>query len=452
MEQEYIEIDLKETLGKVVARWKLILLITLISSSLCYYVVSTYIPPVYQANTTLFIGKEQSSLGISLSELQVFNQLIDDYKQIIGTRLVIEQTISNMKLDMSMVAFRKSLSVTSIENSRLFTVSFRHTNPQLAADVANELAKQLTIAASEIVEVKNIRIIDKALPPEKTVAPRVALYTLLAGIFGFFMALLLILVQNLMNNKIQEEEDIEKIIRQPIKGIIPKFPKNSKQLLTMHEPPIYIDESYKMLRTNLFYRMSENERKVMLMTSALAGEGKSTTISNLAVSIAQSGKKVLLIDTDLRHPTLHKIFEVDPIPGFTNIIYKDVELVNAIIHVNGVEGLDIITSGRLPQSPSEIFDSMDFRGMLEALKEKYDIILLDTPPILSITDSLIISKSVDGILVVVAAGQTRKSDINNVNKLCRKIEVDIEGYIMVKSSRKGIKDYYNHYYNKDQRA
>lgn len=452
MEQEYIEIDLKETLEKVIKRWKLISLITIISASLCFYIVSNFVPPVYQANTTLFIGKEQSSLGISLSELQVFNQLIDDYKQLIGTRLVIDQTISNLKLNMSIITFRKSLSVTSIENSRLFTVSFRHKDPQIAADVANELAKQLTIVAAEIVEVKNIRIIDKALAPDKTVAPRVALYTALAGIFGFIFSLLIILIQNLLKNKVQEEDDVEKLTKQPIKGIIPKFPKNAKQLITLNSPPTYIDESYKMLRTNLFYRIADNESSAILLTSSSVGEGKSTTISNLAVSIAQSGKRVLLMDTDLRHPTIHKIFEIDPIPGLTSIVFKDMDIHEVIKHIEGVDGLDILTSGVIPQSPSELLDSNTFRNLLETMKKSYDVILLDTPPILSVTDTLVLSKFVDGVLIVVAAGQTKKSDISNIRKLFRKVEANITGFILVKSGRKGIVDYYNHYHNHDKKV
>jgi succinoglycan biosynthesis transport protein ExoP len=232
MNNEYHEINLMEIILLVLKRWYIIFVLAIIGATLAYYVTTNYVQPVYQANAKLFIGREKNSiagLSISYAELQTYNQLLYDYQQIAQTRYVIEKVISNLNLNMSVGAFRSSLGVSTIEGARLFIVSFKSTNRELARDAANELAEQLMIAVSDIFSVENIQIIDEALLPEYPISPNKFKNTIIAGIIGMIIGVLAIFIYELFNNTFKKESDVEKELGIPVIGIIPKF-KGEKRI------------------------------------------------------------------------------------------------------------------------------------------------------------------------------------------------------------------------------
>lgn len=226
MEQEYEEIDLRELLAMIISKWYIIVILFVLSSSAAYIVTDKFMEPIYESKTSLFIGKEKDSIGgigVSLSDLQTSNKLIIDYQQIAKTRLVIEKVIDKLNLNMSLKTFRNSLQVSSIKDSRLFTVSFQHTNPQLAADIANAVADELLLNATKIIEVKNIRVIDTALVPTAPIKPSKMQNTAIAGVLGIMIAVFIIFMLEFFNNTIKTEEDIEKKLGLTTIGLIPYF-------------------------------------------------------------------------------------------------------------------------------------------------------------------------------------------------------------------------------------
>jgi len=226
MGNEYHEINLKELILTVLKKWPLLCLLLLLFSGTSYYISTYYLQPVYRASATLFIGKEQNSIGgigISFTELQINTQLMYDYKQIAQTRYVIEKVIKELDIDMSVNMFRNSIGIDTIKDSRLFVVSFISTNKKLAQDAANELANQLSITVSEIVKVENIQIIDKALLPESPISPNIYKNTFVAGIIGVMIGIFIIFLFELFNNTYKKESDVEKELGIPVIGIIPKI-------------------------------------------------------------------------------------------------------------------------------------------------------------------------------------------------------------------------------------
>lgn len=226
MEQEYEEIDLKELLAMIISKWYIIVILFVLSTSVTYIVTDRFMEPIYEAKTSLFIGKEKNSIGgigVSLSELQTFNKLIVDYREIAKTRLVIDKVIDKHDLNIDRKTFRESLQVNSIKDSRLFTVSFQHTNPQLAADIANAVADELLLKATEIIEVQNITIIDTALVPTAPIKPSKLQNTAIAGVLGIMIAIFIIFLLEFFNNTIKTEEDIEKKLGLTTIGLIPLF-------------------------------------------------------------------------------------------------------------------------------------------------------------------------------------------------------------------------------------
>lgn len=243
------DIDLKELLEIVLKKWWLILLFTIVGAVTAYSLTKIFVAPVYEAKTVLYIGQEDSglgSIGISLGQLEADSQLIIDYKQLALTRLVIDQVVKNTGLkisedgsrgglfgigegspddsmDISYKAFRTNTVIETVQDSRLFTVGFRDTNPQIAKMVSDELAKQLTLAVSQIVGVENIRILDEAMVPQTPVAPNEFLNAVIGGMLGFILSLFIVVIMFLRNDTVKDEEDIEKLIGISVLGSIPEF-------------------------------------------------------------------------------------------------------------------------------------------------------------------------------------------------------------------------------------
>ena len=220
------DIELRELLAICIKKWWLIVMLTVLGCGIAYFVSIKFVTPVYEAKTVLYIGQENGSLGgidISLGQLNANSQLIIDYKQLALTRLVTGAVIKNSGLNISYDDFQKNVVIESITDSRLFTVGYRNPNPEIAKKVADELAKQLTIAVLQIVGVENIRILDQASLPDIPVSPNKYLNALIGGILGLFIALLIIYVMFLVDDTIKGEEDIENLIGLSALGAIPEF-------------------------------------------------------------------------------------------------------------------------------------------------------------------------------------------------------------------------------------
>lgn len=213
-------------------------------------------------------------------------------------------------------------------------------------------------------------------------------------------------------------------------------------------PKSVVSESYKTLRTNIQYSSFDKEIKTIVVTSSRAGEGKSMTSCNLALSFAQENKKVLLIDCDLRKPSIHKKFRISNLKGLSNTLVGKIEIENAEYRYNNY--LTILTSGPIPPNPSEMLGSNQLKNLVEKLKERYDVIILDSAPLQAVTDAQLLSANADGTILVVEAEKTKKDDIVSAKELLNKVDANILGLVLNKSKNKE-KKYYYYYGEKGER-
>lgn len=447
------EVELKDIIKILLKKWWLIVLFTIIGFGTAYFLTDRFVTPIYEAKTVLFIGKEDASLGnvgISLGQINADSQLIIDYKQIALTRLVIDEVIKNLKLDMSYNQLRSNVVIETVQDSRLFTVGFMYPDPKIAKVVSDELAKQLSVAALEIVGVENIRILDQAQVPQSPISPNKTQNAMIGGILGLILALFIIIMMFIFDDTVKNEEDIENLIGASVLGNIPNSGKqreNSEEsgLVTLNNPTSFVSESYKLLRTNLNFKNTNNKNQVMLLTSAGKAEGKTTTICNLAITFAQSSKRVLLIDADLRLPRVNKLFKIDSKkPGLSNMLIEGLLLDIVVNKVQKYERLDILSAGNKQVSPTELLNSDAFEQMIMACKKKYDIILIDTPPILSFADSSIITRVVDGVVLVVEAEEAKKAMVVEAKKSLDKVGAALIGVVLTKVEIKNNQDYYEY--------
>jgi non-specific protein-tyrosine kinase len=201
-------------------------------------------------------------------------------------------------------------------------------------------------------------------------------------------------------------------------------------LITISNPRSPVAEAYRTLRTNLEFSNFDRALHSIVVTSASPEEGKSTTLANLAVTIAQAGKKVILIDCDLRRPSQHQIFNARNNAGITDLVRDEALLANPPLQETSVLNLKLLTSGQLPPNPSELLGSRRMEEIIAALLTRADVLLFDAPPILAVTDAAVLSSKVDGVLLVIGAGKTRREDARKAKALLDKVNARLIGTVL----------------------
>jgi capsular exopolysaccharide synthesis family protein len=219
----------------------------------------------------------------------------------------------------------------------------------------------------------------------------------------------------------------------------------SQNLISLSNLGSHVTESYRLLRTNLDFAALDRPVRKMLVTSALPREGKSTTAANLAVVTAQSGKRVLLLDLDLRRPTVHKLFKVPNHHGLTSLLLGVARPEEAIQEV-GIENLEVLTSGPLPPSPADTLSSQALGNLLDSLAERYDLVISDSPPVLVASDAVILASRMDGALVVVAANSTSKRVCKHALESLQRSASPILGVVLNMLHQKGAHSFYYYDY------
>jgi len=220
---------------------------------------------------------------------------------------------------------------------------------------------------------------------------------------------------------------------------------NKRHLITLFEPRSPISEAYRSLRTNIDFSSVDEKLQVILITSAGPGEGKSTTIGNLAITYAQAERKVLLIDADMRKPTEHHTFEVSNRNGLSTILSQQSTLDNSIQKTN-IPNLFVITSGPIPPNPAEMMASKRMEDLLSELRGRFDTILIDSPPLLAVTDAQIISTKCDGVILVMEQGKVKKDIAQKAKSGLDKVGARILGVVINSVKRKKGESQYYYYY------
>ena len=209
---------------------------------------------------------------------------------------------------------------------------------------------------------------------------------------------------------------------------------NDSDLIAYTNPKSPISEVYRSLRTKIHFSLKDQESKAIVVTSSHAGEGKTTTISNLAITYAQEGKKVILIDADLRKPSLHRVFSMPNHQGLSTLLTGLTNMQDTIQETI-ISHLSLLTSGPIHSNPSDLIDSSVMKELLKDLKEQYDVILIDTPSVLAVTDSVIVSALCDGVIMVVASGKVKKDHLKKAKEQLDHVNAQMLGVVLNKEAR-----------------
>lgn len=214
-----------------------------------------------------------------------------------------------------------------------------------------------------------------------------------------------------------------------------------RHLITKINPRSPISEQYRTIRTNLQFASVDHEIRSILLTSAGPSEGKSMTTANLAIVYAQQGKRVLLVDADLRKPTIHYTFRLDNLRGLSNILVGETSMQDAV-ESSDVENLDLISCGPIPPNPSELLGSKRMQFFIEEAKQHYDVVIFDMPPVLAVTDAQVMSNFVDGVILVVRSKRTENEAANKALDALESVNANVLGAVLNDRDKKGANYYY----------
>jgi len=335
---------------------------------------------------------------------------------------------------------------------------------------------------SEEGKLSNIRIINRATLPKFPVSPKVKMNILIGLLLGLGLGIGAAFLIESLNTKLNNLSDVERYVKLPILGTIPDIPLDDKQLADIkdmmaktkdqeklqelattqrqmiarlvphYSPKSPIAEAYRTFRTNAVSLPAKvpGGGRIFLVTSSGPKEGKSTSSSNLAITLSQMRSKTVLIDCDMRRPMVHNLFNISRDNGLSRYLTTDEIDIHDIIKPSGLDNLDIITAGHVPPNPSELLSSNKMDELFAKLREEYDYIIVDSPPIIAVTDALILSKKVDQLVLVIRVNSTEREIIEQAKSLLKNIDVKAAGVVVngieVKKYYSGYKYYYYYYY------
>jgi capsular exopolysaccharide synthesis family protein len=305
----------------------------------------------------------------------------------------------------------------------------------------------------------NVRIMDRALVPSMPVRPRLMVNLAVALVLALVGGLGLAFLVEQLDRSVKNQDQIESDFGLTFLGVIPSIKSSKGKGMPAGNPDRYIidnpnstaAECVRTIRTNLLFMSPDRQMRSMLVTSAGPREGKTYTSVNIGATMAMSGSRVLLVDSDLRRPRVHKVFDMTNDRGWTNLLVDPEAEVEKVAQHSGIPGLDILCSGPLPPNPAELLGSKGFKRGLDKLLEVYDQVIFDSPPVVAVTDAQIIGRQLDGTVLVVRAGQTTHDMLAKAVRLLTDVKVNMFGALLnnLDVSRRGYGQYYYRYYRQD---
>ena len=434
-----IRIDLVKLVKYMLKRFWLVILLAGLGFAGMYFRTNYNAVDTYTASGTMYVYNLNPNLinyqYASSNDLSSAVQLIDTYMVVVKSNKVMNVVAERLAKEYEGIApsfIAHTLSMASVSETGVVRVSSTTMDPQLSADIVNAV---LDVAPEEIIRVVgagNIEIIDYAEKPFMANSRGAKRKGMIGALAGCVLAGGILLLLFLLNRKVVDVKDLEENYTPPVLASVKRNRKNSADagtFLLTQQSEMELMENYAKLRMNLFYTLVGKENHTVVITSAISGEGKSTIAANLAISCALSGKKVLLVDSDLRRACQREIFGYSTqAKGITEILIGDC-LWQDVVQKNIRESLDILPAGQLPPNPAVLLESGEMKELLRELEEAYDLVLLDMPPVNIVSDPMVLSLQTAGCLFVVRQNYSDHRDIRKALIAAEMTGMEVMGFI-----------------------
>ena len=405
--------------------------------------------PQYEAQSTVFVSTQSGSTIQDLQQGSNFTQArVQTYTNLVTTPIVMNPVIAELGLGTTAAELSAQIEASAALNTTLITITVTGPDPVQAADVANALGASLTSVVERLetpngTDTSPVRLerVKDALPPLEPSSPNVPLNLALGALVGLAIGIGVAVLRAVLDTRIRTPRDVEQVTDRPLIGAIAFDPKAKERPLIVHADPLSPRaESFRAMRTNLQFLETDEGRASYVITSSVPSEGKSTTTINLAIALADAGKRVALLDTDLRKPKVAEYLGIEGGAGLTDVLIGRARLADVMLPW-GNRSLYVLPAGKIPPNPSELLGSKSMLQLLEALERDVDIVLCDAPPLLPVTDAAILAKATSGAILVVSAGHTNRHQLSGAVDALNTAGAHIAGVAMTMVPTRGPDSY-----------
>jgi len=416
--------------------------------------------PVYTASTALFLSVQSGDTAGELNQGSSYAESqVKSYAQVVTSPIVLQPVIDELGLNLTPEKLADQITATVPINTAIISVEVTDHDAAAAAAIANAIGTQVTTIVESLspqsadgTKRVTATIIAPASVPTEWTSPRVLLNLALGALVGLLLGFGQAVLRARLDTSVVTEDDVAEVTDRSVVGVIAFDADASAHPLIFEAAPHSVRaESYRRLRTNLQFLELGERRSSVVVTSSIAGEGKTTTALNLASALADAGQSVLLVDADLRRPSLAKVLNLDGTVGLTDVVIGRATLAQVTQPI-GRGNLHVLVSGRIPPNPSELLGSQQMQAVLAEATDRYDMVIVDSPPLLPVTDAAVLARECGGALLVIGSGTLARPQLAGAIDSLEAVEADLLGLVLnrLRTDRRGGYGYHQHYYYERQ--
>lgn len=492
MQHDEIEIDIGRIFHSIMERIWRVIIVSVLCAAMVFGYTYYFVTPQYQADAMFYVNNNSFSVGdaalsITNGDLVTSRGLVDSYIVILKTRETLNEVIDYAGADLSYSQVSGMISASAVDETEIFRVTVTNPDPKQAEEIANAIAYILPKRIGNIMDGTSAKIVDSAVVPAAPSSPSYTKNAMIGFLLGFLLCAGSIALKEIFDTTIRSEEDIEQVCAHPVLSAVPNMQGGGKkkvrydyydvkkkkpgkkqsarekakvqkqnEALIGSNTSFVATEAYKRLRTKLQFSFTDDgTSRVIGLSSALSGEGKSLTAVNLAYTLAQLNKRVIILDCDMRRPTLADKMSLNKKPGLSEYLTGQHEFKDVVQRYGREEeevAFHVISAGENPPNPVEMLSSLRMERLLDNLREAYDYILLDLPPVSEVTDAMAIAPRTDGMLLVVRQDYCDRIVLNETVQQFAFINAKVLGVVFnCTSENRGKyygKSYYKRYYRR----
>lgn len=408
----------RKIIAGLVKRWYIVALAAILGAGAAFSVASLT-TPIYHSTSTLYFALQSGNSGSDINQGSTYtqNQMLS-FARLGSSSIVLGQVIDDLDLTITEAELRRVLTITIPQNTVVLDVRVGSTSRELAADIANGVANQLAVAVSGVAPIDaqgtrtvEAKVIQPAVPALFQSSPDKRGDTVIGGIGGALLAVIALALYIVLDTRVRSESVLEDLTDRPLLGTLSMFPsKGDNRPIVVRAPNSAQAEEFRRIRSSLRFASASHEITSVAVTSSIPGEGKSTVSINLALTLAETGARVLIIDADLRRPTVAEVLAVEPHVGLTNVLVDRIS-VDEVAHRWGRNQLDVLPAGEVPPNPAELLASTRMKELIASLSKQYDHVIVDTAPVLSVADATVLAQQVDATIMVVDSRSLRRAQL-----------------------------------------
>lgn len=436
--------------GQAFRRFWYVVVISAIVGAIAGYGLSQLATPVYSATSSLYFSLNFGGSANDLSQGSTYtqNQMLS-FAQLAESPAVLQPVIDDLELAEKPGQLADAVTVSTPQNTVILDLAVADTDPKRAASIANAVAANLASTVEQIAPktadgktTVSVRVIQRAAVPEFASSPNTRLNVLSGLLLGLIVGVLIVVLREALDTRVHNAETAVEVAKAPLVGSIPRERGRPQTPVLVSSPLSVGAEAYRQLRSNLEFVTLGSPNRAIVVTSSVPGEGKSLISSNLALALAETGQRVVLVDADLRRPTIAAYTGLSGGAGLTSVLAGRAAF-DDVVQRWGAGDLDVLAAGQIPPNPSELLSSRRMADLIARLRRDYDVVVIDTAPLGSVADASILARQVDGALVVVDRTEVRRQQLAQTMDSLQKSGSTVLGIVLNRiAARKSHGAYY----------